>query len=87
MQHVRNPMHQIVVLNARLINIVNDCQAKQHWMKGGHKQRCNKAEENSQNGGKAIARGLIQNYTADPLVQNFFSYFDSVAKLGGCFVG
>ena len=60
----------------------HDCQAKQHWMKGGHKQRCNKAEENSQNGGKAIARGFIQNDTADPLVQNFFSYFDSVAKLG-----
>ena len=23
----------------------------------------------------------------DPLVQNFFYYFDSVAKLGGCFLG
>ena len=80
-----------------------DCQAK-HWKKGGHKQRCNKAEANCTlrsvlNGGndnlhitaeecEAIAKGLKQqNDTADPLVKNFFFYFDSVAKLGGCFLG
>lgn len=36
----------------------------------------------------AIARGLKScREKSDPLVKNFFAYFDAVAQLGGCFVG
>lgn len=36
----------------------------------------------------AIAKGLKNcREKSDPMVKNFFAYFDSVAQLGGCFVG
>ena len=87
-------MQHIDVPNAKLLNIVDEIVRPSIGRRAGINNDATKqkrivhylhitAEEC-----EAIAKGLKQqNNTADPLVKNFFFYFDSVSKLGGCFLG